>query len=55
MCLYCPTCGVRVACMAHIKSLHAREVMDYLWADVLEQYCYDNTKDDIECSVCHAR
>jgi len=55
MCLYCPTCGVRVPCLASEKTHAAIEVMDYEWYDDLTLYCEENSTDHIECSVCHAR
>jgi hypothetical protein len=55
MCLHCPYCGVREACRASEKAIAAREMMDFEWAVVLEDYCTENTWDHIACSKCHAR
>lgn len=55
MCLYCPTCGVRVPCKASKKALLAREQHDFVWAYELEEYCAENTTHVQCCIMCHAR
>lgn len=55
MCLHCPRCGVRVPCLASIKTDVAIEVFDVEWYDELTLYCEENSTYHIECSVCHAR
>ena len=55
MCLYCPMCGIRTPCEAYEKSLVARDIMDFEWAEMLEEYCSEITYDHIVCSACHAR